>query len=43
MNTTSQRKLTSSTALGLRVTIKTALELVKYLSDEVQFKYLFTR
>ncbi|KAL5239218.1 hypothetical protein ACI65C_006628 [Semiaphis heraclei] len=38
-----QQKLTTSTALGLKVTIRTALELMQYLSEEVGYHYLMTR
>ncbi|CAH1708738.1 unnamed protein product [Aphis gossypii] len=43
VKTTSKQKLTTSTALGLKVTIRTALELIKYLSEKVGYKYLMTR
>lgn len=36
----SKQKLTTSTALGLKVTIQTALELIQYLSEKVGYKYL---
>ncbi|KAL5237829.1 hypothetical protein ACI65C_005239 [Semiaphis heraclei] len=38
-----QQKLTTSTALGLKVTIRTTLELMQYLSEEVGYHYLMTR
>lgn len=43
INTGTKQKLTASTLLGFRVTIKTTLELVSYLSKDVGFKFLLTR
>jgi hypothetical protein len=39
----SKQKLTTSTALCLKVTKHTALELIQYLSEKVGYKYLMTR
>jgi len=38
-----QDELTSSTFLGLWVTVKTALDLVKYLAEKCSNHYLLTR
>lgn len=43
MKTNASKKLTASTTIGLRVTIKSALELVEYLCKNVGFKYFLTR
>lgn len=43
MKISASKKFTTSSITGLRITVKTALELVEYLSHEVGFKYFLTR